>query len=165
MKVLALILAVLLAACSNTTATTPSLARRSAEAIDPRVPVNADVLGDPADPALEAEVAGLLGKARSSAADFDAAVPRVRALAGSAGPVQSESWIAAQAALSELDRLRAPAAAAAADLDQMRAERARSGQPILAADLALLEGAAAELRAINERLAGTLDAVGAAIAR
>ncbi len=165
MKIISLLPAFALAACTTTPSVAPSLARRPAEAIDPRVPVNAEVLDDPVDPALEAQVAAMLASARSSAADFDTGAPRVRALAAAAGPVQSESWITAQAGLSELDRLRAPAAAAAADLDQVRATRARSGQPILAADLALLEQGAAELQVINERLAGALDEIGATIAR
>jgi hypothetical protein len=165
MKTLAIVPALVLAACSTSNTPEPSLARRPAEAIDPRIPVDAAPIDDPADPALSGQVDVLLSSAGAAAAQFEAGEPRVRALADAAGPAQSESWIAAQSALSELGRFSAPAAAAASDLDLLRSVRARSGQPMLAADLALLESAASQLRAINDRLGERLAAIGAQIAR
>ena len=91
----------------------------------------------------------MLVQARSAEAQFNAALPRVEGLVAASGPAQSESWIAAQLAFSELMRLRSPAIVVAADLDEMRASQAQSGNPALASELALVEAAAEELRAMD----------------
>ncbi len=165
MKIAAPIMAIALCACTATTTGEPSLARRPAEAIDPRLPVANVPAGDPADAALTARVATLLTQARAAEASFTVAEPRTAQRVSAAGPAQSESWIAAQMALSELTRLRGPAVMAAADLDEMRAIQARSGNPVLASELALVESAAEELRAINARMATTTDRLDAALPR
>lgn len=159
MKIAAVLLAIALTACTATTATEPSLARREAEGIDPRIPIVNAPATDPADAALQERVAALLAQARAAERDYEAALPRARDLVAAAGPAQSESWIAAQLAVSELQRLRGPAISAAADLDAMRSTQARSGTAALASELELVEQAAAELRAINERLAASQDAL------
>lgn len=141
----------------------PSLAPRVAERIDPRLPVEAAVDARPADPALLARLDALAGQARSAAAAFAAFAPRVRAAADAAGAPTSESWIAAQHALSELERTRAPFTAALAEIDQLHAARVR-GATASAADLAALEAASAELRALDQRQAETLDSIRMAIA-
>lgn len=164
MKFAAPVLALALSACAASTAGEPSLARRPAEAIDPRLPVANPLAADPADPALVERVGALVAQARNAAVAFDAAEPRVRSLAAAAGPAQSESWIAAQLALSDLQRLRGPAVAAAADLDAMRAVQAQSGTAPLASELALVEQAAAELRSINGSLADRYAAIAASLA-
>lgn len=164
MKILALIPTLALAACSATTANEPSLSPRPAEAIDPRLPVTAEPSNKTVDPATASLVGDLLASAREGAAAFDAAEPRVRSLAARAGPAQSESWIAAQLGLSELGRFRAPGVAAASDLDELRSQRLRSGQPLLASELALFESAAAELRQLNDRLATSYDSIAANLA-
>jgi hypothetical protein len=137
----------------------PSLARRSAEAIDPRLPVEVAVDARPTDPSLAARLEALLSEARTSAAAFAAAEPGARSKAAAAGQPESESWVAAQAALSELDRLRAPFARAIADLDELRSTSARSGDRASPADVAALEAAAAELLAISERQSAALDSI------
>ena len=165
MKFVAPVLALAVTACAATTAGEPSLARRPAEAIDPRLPVTNPIATDPADPALVQRVGELVGQARAAASAFNEAEPRVRALAAAAGPAQGESWITAQLALSDLQRLRGPAVAAAADLDAMRSVQAQSGTLPLASDLALVEQAAAELRDINAALSERYDAIAASLAR
>ncbi len=164
MKFLALIPALALAACSTTTANEPSLAPRAAEAIDPRLPVTAEPSNETVDPATASRIADLLASARTGAAAFDAAEPRVRALASRAGAAQSESWIAAQLGLSELGRHRAPGVAAASDLDELRAARIRAGQPLLASELELFEAAASELGQLNDRLAASYDSIASTLA-
>lgn len=158
-------LALALAACTTTSANEPSLARRPAEAIDPRLPITNAPATDPADARLAQRVDALLDQARSAEAQFNAALPRVEGLVAASGPAQSESWIAAQLAFSELMRLRSPAIVVAADLDEMRSSQAQSGNPALASELALVEAAAEELRAINARMAATSDRIDAALPR
>ena len=149
-----------LGACQTaTTQAEPSLAPRAAEAIDPRLPVEVAVDPRPVDPALAARLSALLAEARASAAAFDSAEPAARAKAAAAGEPESESWVAAQAALSELDRARAPFARAIADLDELRSASARSGDRASPADIAALEAAAAELLAVSERQSAALDSI------
>jgi hypothetical protein len=159
MRILALFPALALAACSSIPTNEPSLARRPAEAIDPRLPVTVEPSNAPADAATDARISDLLASARAGARAFDEAVPRVRSLADRAGPAQSESWIAAQLALSELDRHRAAGVTAASDLDALRSQQLRSGHVALAAELELYEAAAAELREINERMAAAYRSI------
>ena len=155
-----------LPACETATAQgEPSLARRPAESIDPRLPVDVAVDARPVDPALAARLQTLMADARTSAAAFASAEPAARAKASAAGQPESESWIAAQAALSELDRLRAPFARAIADLDELRANSARSGDRASPADIAALEAAAAQLLNISERQSASLDSIRTQIAR
>jgi GAF domain-containing protein len=153
------------AGCTTPPGAEPSLAPRAAEAIDPRLPVVAAPDPAPADPALAGRLAALLGQARAAATEFDSTERQVRALAAAAGPAQSESWVSAQAGLARLERARGPAASAAAEVDALAAERLRVGRSYTAADLAALEQAAAELRAINERQVAALDSISQALAR
>ena len=162
-RLLSASLLVALAACQTAIPRgEPSLAPRSAEAIDPRLPVEAAVDARPADAALLGRIAELLRDARASAAAFAAAAPAARAAAAAAGAPQSESWIAAQLALSQLERTRAPFTRAFAELDEMRAATARTGNAS-AADLAALDAAAAELQGLAERQVEALDTIRAAI--
>ena len=142
----------------------PSLAPRSAEGIDPRLPVEAAIDSRPADGAMLRRIAALIDEARDSAAAFAQAVPGARSAAAAAGPAQSESWIAAQLALSELERTRGPFTRAFAELDEMRSASARNAAAS-PADVAALEAAAAELHALAERQVEALDSIRSAIAR
>lgn len=159
---LPLLLATLSACHAATSRTEPSLARRAAEAIDPRLPVTVEVDNRPADAGLVARIDGLLSEARASANAFAAAEPSVRAAAVAAGAPQSESWIAAQLALSELERTRAPFTRVFAEIDELRSASARGGRAS-PADVAALEAAATELRGLEERQAEALDSIRAMI--
>ncbi|QIK95482.1 hypothetical protein G7076_02355 [Sphingomonas sp. HDW15A] len=162
---LAILLILPLAACETSTMQKePSLARRSAESIDPRLPVDVAVDSRPLDPALAARLEALLTEARNAAAAFAAAEPVARAKAASSGQPESESWIAAQSALAELERTRAPFTRALGDLDALRAQSARSGDRASAADVAALEAASADLSSLSERQAEALDSIRAQIA-
>lgn len=158
-----LLLAVLPACATSTLGSEPSLAPRAAEAIDPRLPVTIDVDARPADAGLAARIESLLAEARASANAFAASEPVARAAAARAGSPQSESWIAAQLALSELERTRAPFTRAFAEIDELRSVSARSGRSA-PADVAALETAAAELRGLGERQAEALGSIRALIA-
>ena len=164
-SLIALISTLSLAACETAAMKAePSLARRPAESIDPRLPVDVPVDARAVDPALAARIEVLMTVARNSAAAFSAAVPAALAKAAASGSPQSESWIAAQSALAELDRTRAPFTRALGDLDALRAESARSGDRASAADVAALEAAAEELNVLAERQAEALGAIRAQIA-
>lgn len=137
----------------------PSLATRAAESIDPRLPVDVVVDARAVDPALAARLAALMAEAREASTAFMAAEPIARAKATASGPRESESWIAAQSALAELERTRAPFTRALGDLDTLRATATLSGYQASAADLAALEAASVELNALAERQAEALDAI------
>src|SRR3954454_6430971 len=94
-----LVLTVALGACSAPGGPYPSLQPRTAEAIDPRVPVVRPINDRPVASTLAERLAALVHQARSGQAAFDAAAASAERLAGSAGAPRSEGWIAAQEAL------------------------------------------------------------------
>lgn len=148
-----------LAACATPDGRYPSLAPRAAEGLDPRLPV-ADTSGSvPADPALAAASSELVRAARSAADRFDAAMARAEQLAAGAGPRQSESWIAAQQALSVAVAERDPVTRALADIDALATARVVSGGQLSQADQQLVRQAAAQVAALNDRQAARVDAV------
>src|SRR5688500_11712608 len=89
--------ALTIAGCQAAGGPPPSLATRSAETIDPRLPVHRSVI-ELADPAVEARLAELVRQARAGDQTFGAALATARRLTDSAGSPRSESWIAAQQA-------------------------------------------------------------------
>ncbi len=124
----------------------PSLARRPAEANlsfeEPQRP--APQVAD--DPALARRLAELAGAAAEGERAFDAAFGPARAAIEAVGAPESESWVAAQQALSRLEAARGPTMRALAELDRLalgRAELATS-----AADLAALGAALSEAERI-----------------
>src|SRR5689334_19368169 len=90
-----LLLATGLAACAPIK-DAPSLARRPAEAIGPRLPIVDGSAALPSDPALAAALRQVAAPAFAQAPAVDSAISRAETLAASAGPNGSESWIAAQ---------------------------------------------------------------------
>jgi hypothetical protein len=158
-------LALLLSACAVPQAGEPSLAPRAAEAIDPRVPIPGDVIAGPADPVLAARIAELLGEVQAGDAAFNTTAGAAEQLAAAAGPAESESWIAAQEALSGLVAARAPVTRALADLDALAAERLAASGGILPGDLAAIHAAGSEAGAISQREADTIDRLQRQLAR
>ena len=154
----AALLSLCLSACATAPrAGEPSLAPRAAEAVDPRVPIPSEVVAGPADPALVARIAELLAEVRSGDAAFQSAAQNAEALAAAAGPAQSESWIAAQEALSGLVAARGPVTRAIADLDALAATRLAATGGILPGDLAAIHAATTEAGAIGQRQAEVID--------
>ena len=122
----------------------PSLEPREVErryaAGDPeRVPEPAPDL-----PVLGGDVGAMLAEARRGDADFEQAVATARPLAARAGPGGSESWIAAQQALSRAEAARAPTVQALADLDAYAVAQT-SGSDLAAALLKLYQDNASTL--------------------
>ena len=160
----AALLALLLSACSVPQAGEPSLAPRAAEAIDPRVPIPNEVVAGPADPALTARIADLMNQVRSGDAAFQGAAQDAERLAA-AGAGQSDSWIAAQQALSAMVAARAPVTGALADLDALAAARLAATGGIQPGDLAAVQAASREAGLISEREAAVIDRLQGQLAR
>jgi len=165
MRVFAPLLALGLIGCAASSATEPSLARRPAEAIDPRLPIASEPTLGPVDAALAARLAQLVAEGNAGAATFDAQVGPARALAGAAGTAQSESWIVAQQALSGLEGARARSTRALADVDAIAADRIQSGAGLTAADRGAVEAASGALRAVTDRQSSIIDQLAARLGR
>jgi hypothetical protein len=158
MRSLALLFVILLpGACSTVgTGPSPSLAPRAAEAIDPRVAIPDTVPSGPVDAALAAKLGALAGQARGGVSMFDAKRADAERLASAAGPIASESWIAAQQALSLLVEQYGVTTKAAADIDALAAARIENQHWIRPSDQHAISAAAAEVGAINEAQAAAI---------
>ena len=150
----------LLAACSTPPpAGAPSLAPRAAEAIDPRVPIPVEVPVTPADPSLTAHLAALIDQAQSGDAAFRPVVEEAERLAAAAGATSSESWVAAQQALSAAQSARAPTTRALSDIDALASTALETKGGIPAGNLAAIQQAAATVSAIDLRQSERIDAI------
>ena len=148
-----------LAACSTPHVTAPSLAPRAAEAIDPRVPVSNPVRSEPVDPALAAHLAALLDQVEAGDAAFRDSAAAAEKLAAAAGAPQSESWIAAQQALSAAHAARGPTTRALGDIDGLAATALATKGGMSAADLAAIRSAAARAADVDKSEAARIDAL------
>ena len=156
MRMLLLSLTALLGGCAQV-ANMPSLAPRAAEAIDPRVPVPEPVLPTAVDPALSRQLAASIDQAQAGHGSFQALAGGARSAAASAGPRQSESWIAAQQLLSALVAARGPVTRALADIDEMGAQRVQRLGGIAAADLRAIQSASQQIAALDRAEAALID--------
>jgi hypothetical protein len=154
-----LIAAAALSGCSKVGGPYPSLQPRSAETIDPRLPVAP--LSSPA--AVSAGLAGQLGalvsQARAGDSAFRPAMAQAERLARSAATRQSESWILAQQALSAAAAARGPTTRALGDVDALAATQLEQAQTIPPADLAAVSQAAAAISSIAAEQQARIDAV------
>lgn len=142
----------------------PSLAPRAVESINYDEEPVREVPAVAPDPALAAQIAALLEQARQGQSAFEAALPAARASVGSAGAAASESWIAAQMAISRLESARGPTALALAELDQLAL--AHANRPINEGDFERLMAVVESVRAFAvaqkaeiERLRAALSAL------
>jgi hypothetical protein len=148
-----------LAACTTPAGPLPSLAPRTAEAIDPRIPVVSTVVARPVDPALAARLGDLVRLARQGDNAFDAAASEARRLTVAAGAPSSENWIVAQQSVSIAVAARAPTTRALGDIDAIAASALVRQGRIAPADLQAIESAAAEVGAIDRRQAEVVAAL------
>lgn len=154
------ILPVMLAACSAPDVPAPSLAPRAAETIDPRIePAGVPVPAKPVDSALAERLTGLVAQAIDGNTAFDTAADRAESMVASAGAAQSESWIAAQEALSQAVAARGPTARALGDVDAMAADAIAAKGTIGAADFAAIRAAADRIAEIDRRQSARVDAM------
>ena len=145
----ALLVPLAAAACSTPRTNPPSLAPRASEAIDPRLPVERPLVVAAVTPGLRGRLAELVAQARSGDAAFETALGAAQRAAAAAGPARSESWIAAQMALSALEAARAPTARALSDVDALAGADIKARSGIGAQDLAAIEEAAVAIGAID----------------
>jgi hypothetical protein len=147
---LAALFALPLAACAPS-GSYPSLAPRPGELGVPetaRPPEQAAPVPANVDAKLAAQINTLVAQAQAGQAAFDAALPGASARVAGAGSAESESWIAAQEALSQLESARTPAPVALSELDKLARERSDGGA---VADLAAIDAASDRVRALVDR--------------
>jgi hypothetical protein len=157
---LAICLSVLtLSACAAPGGPYPSLQPRAAEAVDPRVPVVRPLNERPVSALLAARLAALVEQAQSGDAAFDGAMTSAERLAAAAGAAQSETWIAAQEALTAAIAARRPTATAGGDIDEIAATSLQTNRGIAPNDLAAIQRAAAEVGTLDRRQAERVDAI------
>ena len=150
---------VMLSACAAPGGPYPSLQPRAAEAIDPRIPVVRPMNDRPITAGLMARLAALVDQARSGNAQFEGAVADAERLAASVGAPQSESWIAAQEALTAAIAARRATAQALGDIDEIAATSLQDQRGIAPNDLAAIQRAAAEVAALDNRQADRINAI------
>ena len=144
-----LALTIVAGGCASPAIAPPSLAPRATEAIDPRLPVERALVVRPVTAGLTARLAGLLAEARAGEAAFRSALGPAQRAAAAAGPARSESWIAAQQALSALDASLARTTRALSDIDALAGADIEARSGIGADDLAAIQQAAAEAGALD----------------
>ncbi|HEY6048153.1 MAG TPA: hypothetical protein VIV07_03805 [Sphingomicrobium sp.] len=154
-----LIAIALVSACSTPGGPYPSLQPRAAEAIDPRVPVERPINDRPVSPALARRLAELVGEARSGDAAFEPVIAEAERLTAAAGAPQSESWVAAQEAVTAAIAARRPTAEAVSDIDGLGASALQTQGGIAPNDLAAIQSAAREAAAIDQRQAERIKAL------
>ena len=159
MRGAALLFIVMLSACSTAGGHYPSLQPRPAELIDPRLPVVRPMNDRPVAPALAARLAALVAEARAGDAAFAPAIAEAEGLAASAGAPQSESWIAAEQALSGAIAARRATALALGDVDAIGATALQTQGGIAPNDLDAIQGAAAAISSIARGQTARIDAV------
>ena len=159
MRRTALLSILALTACSAPGGPYPSLRPRAAETIDPRVPVVRPVNDRPVTAGLAARLAALIDQAQSGDAAFDGAASVAERLAGGAGPPRSESWIAAQEALTAAIAARRPTATAMGDIDEIGATALQNQAGIAPNDFAAIKSAAAKVGAIDSRQADRVASI------
>ncbi len=134
-RLLACVAAALLAGCI-TKGPFPSLAPRPDERLSIEEPVReAPRIAD--DSALRVRINTLVAEARAGNAAFERDYDEAARTAARAGAEGSDSWMAAQQALSRVEAARGRSSSAAAELHQLAV--ARAGQPISPGDQAALE--------------------------
>jgi len=148
----------MLAGCAAETGA-PSLAPRPAEAIDPRVPVAEVIVSTDVTPGLASQLDALVARAVAGDEAFRAAAANAERLATAAGPAQSESWIAAQQALSAAVAARAPVTVALGEIDSLAAARIQQFGGLSAADLQAINAAAARVADIDRSEAEQIERI------
>ncbi len=158
--ILMLVLTFAVAACSAP-GNYPSLAPRATEGIDPRLPIDAAPSPGTLDARTSAALRDAVSAARSGVAEFNRLASAAEPLVAAAGARQSESWIAAQQALSILGAQHGVTTTAAANIDAIAAEKIDATRWLVPATRTAIEAAAAEVAAINDAQSATIDRLGA----
>jgi hypothetical protein len=149
----------LLSTCTAGGGHYPSLQPRPGEALDPRVPVVRPMNDRPASASLTARLAALIDQAESGSSAFAGAASEAERLASAAGAPQSESWIAAQEALTAAIAARKPTATALGDIDEIAATALQNQRGIAPNDLAAIKSAADRVGAMDRQQSERIDAI------
>ncbi len=158
-QTLAIAVLAALSSCAAPGGPYPSLQPRAAERIDPRIPVERPVNDRPASAELVARLDALIAEARAGDAAFGGPAENGRRLAEAAGAPRSESWIAAQQALSAAVAARAPVGTALADVDALGADKVQAQRGLSPSDLKAIKDAGAAIGAIDAREAQVIAAI------
>ena len=114
-----------------------------------------------ADPALVARIDQLLAAARQGDSAFIEAIAAADRAIAKAGDAGSETWIAAQIAVSEAEMARTPTATALAELTALALEEtAERDNPL---DQQAVDQATEEVRSLADRQTGRLEALKASL--
>ena len=144
----------------------PSLAVRPIEA------KAAGLLADPAtkpdkiipsDAALRARIAAVRQGALASTADFESARTKAEKSAATAGSAQSESWIAAEMDISNVERARGPVKTALAELDSIL--RTLMTGPATSPDLPIVQQAIRDVESLDAAQNAATQKLRAAVER
>lgn len=131
-RALALSLLVLAAGCTETPGVYPSLAKRPIESLRPDAEPEAPA-PEPAkpDPALDAQVKTLTDQLAKADSDFSAAAAAAERAARSPGAqsIGSDSWVAAQSSLADLDTSHGETLAVLTDIERLVTDRGVAGEP------------------------------------
>jgi hypothetical protein len=146
-----------MAACSTPSSQVPSLSPRAGEAIDPRVPIPSAPSQGTVDSAIKRQLAELLDQVRAGDQAFLAAASEAERLVAAAGGTDSESWIAAQQAVSALVGARGPTTRALSDIDAIAAQRLETSGWISPANQAAIAAAASQATAFDQRQAALIE--------
>ena len=149
----------ILAACASNGGPFPSLQPRAAETVDPRVPIVRPINDRPATPALADRLAELLERARNGNSAFEPLAARAESLAAAADGPHSDSWVAAQEALSVAIAARDPTAGALGDIDSLGATMLQVQGGLAPNDLAAIQRAGAEVAGLDRRQAERIKAI------
>lgn len=147
MRMAFLTLSLLAAGCADQ-GEFPSLARRPVEKAGLTPPPPPPVV--PGDPELAKRITFATEKARDGVEAFDVSLGAAQTAVARAGADGSETWIAAQLAVSQLETTLTPAREALSELDGERRGVVVRGS---AADAAALETAITEVETIDRRQA------------
>jgi Meckel syndrome type 1 protein len=110
----------------------------------------------PADPALRARIAELVGAARAAQTEFASILPGAERAVARAGATGSEAWVAAQQEVSRLATARARTADALSELDSLGIRRSAE-RTISSEDYEAILQAESEARALTERQEAELN--------
>ena len=149
----------MISACASPGGPYPSLQPRAAEAIDPRVPVERPINDRPITAGLASRLAELISLAHSGQDAFAPAIAEADRLASAAGAPQSEGWAVAQEAVSAAIAARAPTVRALSDVDALAAGALETQGGIAPNDLAAIQGAAADIGALDRAQAARIKAL------
>ena len=141
----------------------PSLAPRAVESEDAGASRPETQTPVPSDADLLARIAALRADAAAGQQAFAADAARAAPLVAHSGASGSESWVAAQQMVSQMEAARSRTATALAELDALAISRAN--QPTNAEDYAALLAALEDVRAIADGQKAEIDWLEAALRR